>query len=49
MEEKYGVPWVRIQLLRPVRKIEASLREIAGLFDDKIKEGAERVIANTSR
>ena len=44
MEEKYGVPWVEYNFFGPT-KIAASLREIAGRFDDKIKEGAERVIA----
>ncbi len=44
MEEKYGVPWVEYNFFGPT-KVEASLREIASHFDDKIKEGAERVIA----
>ncbi|MDD2915844.1 MAG: nitrogenase molybdenum-iron protein alpha chain [Gallionella sp.] len=44
MEEKYGTPWVEYNFFGP-SKIEASLREIASHFDDKIKEGAERVIA----
>jgi len=44
MEEKYGTPWVEYNFFGPT-KIEASLREIASHFDDKIKEGAERVIA----
>ncbi|MBI3392047.1 MAG: nitrogenase molybdenum-iron protein alpha chain [Nitrospirae bacterium] len=44
MEEKYGIPWVEYNFFGPT-KIAASLREIAGRFDDKIKEGAERVIA----
>jgi nitrogenase molybdenum-iron protein alpha chain len=44
MEEKFGIPWVEYNFFGPSR-IEASLREIAGYFDDKIKEGAERVIA----
>ena len=35
----------RVQLLRPVQDRSQSLREIASHFDDKIKEGAERVIA----
>jgi nitrogenase molybdenum-iron protein alpha chain len=43
MEEKHGVPWVEYNFFGPT-KIAASLREIAGHFDDKIKEGAERVI-----
>lgn len=44
MEEKYGIPWVEYNFFGPT-KIEESLREIASHFDDKIKEGAERVIA----
>src|SRR5512142_1789740 len=44
MEEKYGTPWVEYNFFGP-STIEASLREIASHFDDKIKEGAERVIA----
>ena len=44
MEEKYGTPWVEYNFFGPT-KIEASLREIASHFDDKIKDGAERVIA----
>ncbi len=44
MEEKYGVPWCEYNFFGP-SKIAESLRKIAGYFDDKIKEGAERVIA----
>jgi nitrogenase molybdenum-iron protein alpha chain len=44
MEEKYGTPWVEYNFFGP-SKIAASLREIASHFDDKIKDGAERVIA----
>ena len=44
MEEKYGTPWVEYNFFGP-SKIEASLREIASHFDDKIKEDAESVIA----
>ena len=44
MEEKYGIPWVEYNFFGP-SKIAASLREIASHFDDKIKEGAEKVIA----
>lgn len=44
MEEKYGVPWEEFNFFGP-SQIAASLRKIASLFDDKIKEGAERVIA----
>ncbi len=43
MEEKYGIPWVEYNFFGPT-KIAESLRKIAGFFDDKIKEGAERVI-----
>src|ERR1700690_3125809 len=44
MEEKFGVPWCEYNFFGP-SKIAESLRRIAGFFDDKIKEGAERVIA----
>ena len=44
MEEKYGIPWMEYNFFGPT-KIEESLRAIAAFFDDKIKEGAERVIA----
>jgi nitrogenase molybdenum-iron protein alpha chain len=43
MEEKYGIPWVEYNFFGPT-KIAESLRKIASFFDDKIKEGAERVI-----
>ena len=44
MEEKYGIPWLEFNFFGPT-KIAKSLRSIAEHFDDKIKEGAERVIA----
>jgi len=44
MEEKYSVPWVEYNFFGPSR-IATSLREIASHFDDKIKDGAELVIA----
>jgi nitrogenase molybdenum-iron protein alpha chain len=44
MEEKYGIPWMEYNFFGPTR-IAESLRAIAANFDDKIKEGAERVIA----
>ena len=44
MEEKYGIPWIEFNFFGPT-KIAESLRKIAELFDDTIKEGAERVIA----
>ena len=44
MEEKYGIPWIEYNFFGPT-KIAESLRAIAERFDDKIKEGAERVIA----
>jgi len=43
MEEKYGIPWIEYNFFGPT-KIAESLRAIAAKFDDKIKEGAERVI-----
>ena len=45
MEEKYGIPWFEYNFFGPT-KIAESLRAIAAQFDDKIKEGAERVISN---
>ncbi|MBF0374757.1 MAG: nitrogenase molybdenum-iron protein alpha chain [Alphaproteobacteria bacterium] len=44
MEEKYGIPWLEYNFFGPTQ-IAKSLRNIAAQFDDKIKEGAERVIA----
>lgn len=44
MEEKYGIPWVEYNFFGP-SKIAESLRKIASFFDDKIKAGAEKVIA----
>jgi nitrogenase molybdenum-iron protein alpha chain len=44
MEEKYGIPWVEYNFFGP-SKIAESLRKIASFFDDRIKEGAEKVIA----
>nr|WP_321463549.1 nitrogenase molybdenum-iron protein alpha chain [uncultured Cohaesibacter sp.] len=43
MEEKFGIPWMEYNFFGPT-KIEESLRAIAAQFDDKIKEGAEKVI-----
>ncbi|MGY4229902.1 nitrogenase molybdenum-iron protein alpha chain [Bradyrhizobium sp. USDA 4503] len=43
MEEKFGIPWCEYNFFGP-SKIAESLRKIAAYFDDKIKEGAERVI-----
>ncbi len=44
MEEKYGIPWVEYNFFGPTQ-IEKSLRKIASLFDEKIQENAEKVIA----
>jgi len=44
MEETYGIPWMEFNFFGPTH-IAESLRAIAARFDDKIKEGAERVIA----
>jgi nitrogenase molybdenum-iron protein alpha chain len=44
MEEKHSIPWIEYNFFGP-SQIAKSLRAIAELFDDKIKEGAERVIA----
>lgn len=44
MEEKYSIPWIEYNFFGPT-KIAESLRKIASHFDDKIKEGAEKVIA----
>ncbi|WP_316859726.1 nitrogenase molybdenum-iron protein alpha chain [uncultured Cohaesibacter sp.] len=43
MEEKFGIPWMEYNFFGPT-KIEESLRAIAANFDDKIKDGAEKVI-----
>ena len=44
MEQAYGTPWTEYNFFGPTQ-IEASLRKIAGFFDDAIKERAEQVIA----
>ncbi|OGS92467.1 MAG: nitrogenase molybdenum-iron protein alpha chain [Gallionellales bacterium GWA2_59_43] len=44
MEEKYSIPWMEYNFFGPT-KVAESLRAIAAMFDDKIKEGAEKVIA----
>lgn len=44
MEEKYSIPWMEYNFFGPT-KVAESLRAIAANFDDKIKAGAERVIA----
>ncbi|HTH39250.1 MAG TPA: nitrogenase molybdenum-iron protein alpha chain [Rhodocyclaceae bacterium] len=44
MEEKYGIPYMEYNFFGPT-KIAEALRNIASFFDDKIKEGAEKVIA----
>jgi nitrogenase molybdenum-iron protein alpha chain len=44
MEEKYGIPWIEYNFFGP-SQIARSLRAIADQFDDRIREGAERVIA----
>jgi nitrogenase molybdenum-iron protein alpha chain len=44
MEEKYGTPWVELNFFGPT-KIRNSLRQLAALFDDTIKEKVEAVIA----
>ncbi|MGQ9366933.1 nitrogenase molybdenum-iron protein alpha chain [Azospirillum sp. ST 5-10] len=44
MEEKFGIPWMEYNFFGP-SQIAESLRKIAALFDDTIKENAERVIA----
>jgi nitrogenase molybdenum-iron protein alpha chain len=44
MEESYQIPWLEYNFFGP-SQIAKSLRKIAEKFDDKVKEGAERVIA----
>ncbi|MBF0425897.1 MAG: nitrogenase molybdenum-iron protein alpha chain [Magnetococcales bacterium] len=44
MEAAYGIPWLEYNFFGPTKIVE-SLREIAGRFDARIQEGAERVIA----
>jgi nitrogenase molybdenum-iron protein alpha chain len=43
MEEKYGIPWVEFNFFGPT-KIYQSIRKIASLFDEKIKDNAELII-----
>jgi len=44
MEEQFNIPWMEYNFFGPTQ-IARSLRAIAAKFDDKIKAGAERVIA----
>jgi nitrogenase molybdenum-iron protein alpha chain len=44
MEEKFGIPWVELNFFGPT-KIKESLRKLAAMFDDTIKEKVEAVIA----
>ncbi|MDD2501338.1 MAG: nitrogenase molybdenum-iron protein alpha chain [Geobacter sp.] len=44
MEEKFGIPWIELNFFGPT-KIRESLRKLAELFDDTIKEKVEAVIA----
>ncbi|AEX24159.1 MULTISPECIES: nitrogenase molybdenum-iron protein alpha chain [Vibrio] len=44
MEEKHGIPWIEYNLFGPT-KIEESMRKIAALFDEKIQQQTEEVIA----
>jgi len=44
MEEKFGIPWIELNFFGPT-KIKQSLRALAELFDDNIKEKVEAVIA----
>ncbi len=44
MEEKFGIPWIELNFFGPT-KIKQSLRALAELFDDTIKEKVEAVIA----
>ena len=44
MEEKFGIPWVELNFFGPT-KIKESLRKLASMFDDTIKEKVEAVIA----
>jgi nitrogenase molybdenum-iron protein alpha chain len=44
MEEKFGIPWVELNFFGPT-KIKESLRKLASMFDDRIKEKVEAVIA----
>ncbi|MBI5328357.1 MAG: nitrogenase molybdenum-iron protein alpha chain, partial [Deltaproteobacteria bacterium] len=43
MEEQYGIPWTEANFFGP-SKIKASLRKLAGHFDDVIKEKTEQAI-----
>ena len=42
-EERFGIPWVEYNFFGPTQ-IFASMRKIASLFDDKIKERTEELI-----
>ena len=44
MEEKFGIPWIELNFFGPT-KIRQSLRALAELFDDNIKQKVEAVIA----
>ncbi|MGE4497686.1 MAG: nitrogenase molybdenum-iron protein alpha chain [Deferribacterales bacterium] len=44
IEEKYNVPWLEFNFFGPTQIIK-SMRKIAAMFDDKIKEQTEKVIA----
>jgi nitrogenase molybdenum-iron protein alpha chain len=44
MEEKFDIPWIEYNFFGPT-KIAESLRKIAAMFDDKIQENAEKIIA----
>ena len=42
-EEKYGIPWIEYNFFGPT-KIKESIRSIAKLFDENIREKSEEVI-----
>ncbi len=44
MEEAFGIPWIEYNFFGPTQ-IFASMRKIASLFDDKIKEKTEYLIS----
>ena len=48
MEEKYGIPWIELNFFGPT-KIKESLRKLAELFDDSIKERWRRSSPSTTR
>lgn len=43
LEEKHGIPWVEFNFFGPTQIVK-SMRKIADMFDDRIKEKTEKII-----